>query len=59
MRKAGPQAERVGDVHKEPAGEMPIEEFDTMLWMSMVKRVTVKVDGQMMFTFSNEMDAVI
>ena len=38
---------------------MPIEEFDTMLWMSMVKRVTVKVDGQMMFTFSNEMDAVI
>lgn len=36
--------------------EMPIAEFDAMLWMSMVKRVTVEVDGSMKFTFANEME---
>lgn len=37
---------------------MPIEEFDAMLWMSMVKRVMVEVDGSMRFTFANEMEIV-
>lgn len=39
--------------------EMPIEEFDAMLWMSMVKRVMVEVDGSMRFTFANEMEVII
>lgn len=39
--------------------EMPIEEFDAMLWMSMVKRATVEVDGRMRFTFTNEMEVVV
>lgn len=38
---------------------MPIEEFDAMLWMSMVKMVTVEVDGSMRFTFANEMEVVV
>ena len=38
--------------------EMPIEEFDAMLWMSMVKRVTVEVDGRMRFAFANEMEVL-
>lgn len=39
--------------------KMPIEEFDAMLWMSMVKMVTVEVDGSMRFTFANEMEVVV
>ena len=39
--------------------EMPIEEFDAMLWTSMVKRVTVEGDGSMRFTFANEMEVVV
>lgn len=38
--------------------EMPIDEFDAMLWMSMVKKVTVEVDGRMKFTFANDMEIV-
>ncbi len=38
--------------------EMPVEEFDTMLWLSMVKRVTVEADGKMQFTFTNDMEIV-
>ena len=30
-----------------------------MLWMSMVKRVMVEVDGSMRFTFANEMEVII
>jgi len=36
--------------------EMPVEEFDTMLWLSMVKRVTMEADGKMRFTFANDME---
>ena len=39
--------------------EMPIEEFDAMLWMSMVKRVMVEVDGSIRFTFANEMEIIV
>lgn len=39
--------------------EMPIEEFDAMIWMSRVKGVTVEVDGSMRFTFVNEKEVVI
>ena len=39
--------------------EMPIEEFDAMLWISMVKKVTVEVDGRMRFIFANEMEVII
>ena len=39
--------------------EMPIEEFDAMLWMSMVKRVMVEVDGSLRLTFANEMEVFI
>ena len=39
--------------------EMPIEEFDAMIWMSRVKGVTVEVDGSMRFAFANEMEVVI
>lgn len=38
--------------------EIPIDEFDAMLWTSMVKKVTVEVDGSMRFTFANEMEIV-
>ena len=38
--------------------EMTLEEFDAMLWLSMVKRVTVEVDGKMRFTFTNNMEIV-
>ncbi len=38
--------------------EVPVEEFDTMLWLSMVKRVTVEADGKMKFTFANDMEIV-
>ena len=38
---------------------MPIEEFDAMLWISMVKKVTVEVDGRMRFIFANEMEVII
>ena len=39
--------------------EIPIEEFDAMIWMSRVKGVTVEVDGSMRFTFVNEKEVVI
>ena len=29
-----------------------------MLWLSMVKRVTVETDGKMKFTFANDMEIV-
>ena len=38
--------------------EMPVEAFDAMLWLSMVKRVTVETDGKMRFTFANDMEIV-
>lgn len=38
--------------------EMPLKEFDTMLWLSMVKRVMVEADGKMRFTFANDMEIV-
>ena len=38
--------------------EMPVEEFDAMLWLSMVKRVTVEAGGKMRFTFANDMKVV-
>lgn len=38
--------------------EMPLEEFDAMLWLSMVKMVTVEADGKMKFTFANDMEIV-
>ena len=39
--------------------EMPIAEFDAVLWMSMVKRVMVEVDGSIRFTFANEMEIIV
>ncbi len=38
--------------------ETPVEEFDAMLWLSMVKKVTVEADGKMRFTFANGMEIV-
>ena len=38
--------------------ETPVEEFDAMLWLSMVKRVTVEAEGKMRFTFANDMEIV-
>ena len=38
--------------------ETPVEEFDAMLWLSMVKRVTVEADGKMRFTFANDLEIV-
>ncbi len=35
-----------------------MEEFDAMLWLSMVKKVTVEADGKMRFTFANGMEIV-
>ena len=39
--------------------EMPIEEFDAMLWISVVKKVMVEVDGSMRFIFANEMEVIV
>jgi len=38
--------------------DMPVEEFDAMLWLSMVKRMTMEADGRMKFTFVNDMEIV-
>lgn len=38
--------------------ETPVEEFHVMLWLNMVKRVTVEADGKMRFTFANDMEIV-
>ncbi len=37
--------------------EMPIDEFDAMLWTSMVKKMTV--EARMSFTFANDMEDVV
>ena len=58
-RRAHKQSELETFLKNLRSREMPIEEFDAMLWMSMVKKVTVEVDGSMRFIFANEMEIVV
>jgi len=39
--------------------EQPVNEFDEMLWISMVKKVVVATDGRMTFTFTNDMEITV
>ena len=36
-----------------------VNEFDEMLWISMVKKVVVATDGRMTFTFTNDMEITV
>ena len=58
-RRAHKRSELEAFIKNLHSREMPIEEFDAMLWMSMMKRVMVEVDGSMRFTFANEMEVII
>lgn len=39
--------------------EQLVNEFDEMLWISMVKKVVVATDGRMTFTFTNDMEITV